>query len=802
MTGNSLHNTGNLEIASSEQDILANKKHKTKRWIIAALILILVIGLVVGALALLNKDTNKPAHFPLVTSGSPLSLEDFLYGKFFANKFNATWVSDKELMYMDAKNNLVLLNIEAYLNSSNNAIKILLHSSDQITSRLSEPILSPDGKYLLVAQTYAQLYRHSKLSHYIVINIENGMRIPITVEDSPILLLAQWAPTGYGLILNYKNNLYYKKDPRSPEIKITNDGEGIYNGVPDWVYEEEVFSSNQAVWFSPDGKRIAFAKFDDRNVSVMLLPYYGEPGSNYSQYPLQNGVKYPKAGTANPLVSLHAVSLEDPTKIISLEAPANLISREPILSAVSWVNNSSVSAIWLNRVQNESFFVAYDTEEPFSSVILSHFEEPKGWLELFVPLKFNKKGTEFIIIISQDQGGNAGGYRHIALFNLTKNAVAKPLTKGKFVVTEILDWNEVDNIIYYEANTEEDPSVKHIYSVSAINGAIKCISCKLKGTRHRSECLYNTATFSKDFSYYAIGCDGPDVPEVLIFSKDGKQSISWEVNEELLEYTASKDMPIIQHLQFNISDGFVAKVTLQLPRKLDMSGGTKYPMLINVYGGPDSYQVTQDFKLNWGSYLASNKSIIYGVIDGRGSGLKGDKYLFSGYRQLGTVEIEDQIFVTKKLQEILPFVDASRTAIWGWSYGGYAAGMALATETEGVFKCGISVAPVTDWALYDTIYTERFMGLPTKEDNLKNYTNAQLLSKYKGLKNKLYYLIHGTYDDNVHFQQSMLWAKVLEQHDIFFRQTTYSDQAHDLGSVRPHLYHSLENFLDECFLDD
>ncbi|KAJ8960911.1 hypothetical protein NQ318_020210 [Aromia moschata] len=161
-------------------------------------------------------------------------------------------------------------------------------------------------------------------------------------------------------------------------------------------------------------------------------------------------------------------------------------------------------------------------------------------------------------------------------------------------------------------------------------------------------------------------------------------------------------------------------------------------------------------------------------------------------------------YYSRLIQQALPYVDAARTAIWGWSYGGYAAGMALATDTDGVFKCGISVAPVTDWALYGNTFDlhRRFMGLPTADDNWSGYLAAQLVTKYEGLRDKEYFLIHGTYDDNVHYQQSMLWSKVLEQNDILFRQQSYPDQDHGLALVRPHLYHSLESFLDECFISD
>ncbi|EZA55971.1 Venom dipeptidyl peptidase [Ooceraea biroi] len=262
---------------------------------------------------------------------------------------------------------------------------------------------------------------------------------------------------------------------------------------------------------------------------------------------------------------------------------------------------------------------------------------------------------------------------------------------------------------------------------------------------------------------------------------------------------AEKSQPIVHRYKIPVTGGFSAQVRLLIPPGADLSGAIKYPMLVYVYGGPDSYQVTEKFNIDWGTYLVTNKSIIYAAIDGRGSGLMGNDMLFAGYRHLGTVEIIDQINVTRHLQNKLPFIDRARTAIWGWSYGGYATGMTLAMDLKGVFKCGMSVAPVTDWALYDSIYTERFMGLPTVADNLQGYEQGQLLNKVDNIKNKMYYLIHGTLDDNVHYQQSLMLAKVLEQKDILFRQQTYTDEDHGIAQSRAHLYHSLENFLDECF---
>ncbi|KAK0086081.1 hypothetical protein PV326_005689, partial [Microctonus aethiopoides] len=322
--------------------------------------------------------------------------------------------------------------------------------------------------------------------------------------------------------------------------------------------------------------------------------------------------------------------------------------------------------------------------------------------------------------------------------------------------------------------------------------------------------------------------------------------IAWEDNDMIAKIVAEKSQPIVKRFSVPVADGFDAQVRLLIPPGADLTGSTKYPMLVYVsvitalisaklfgdkqrskvnhqyqidvdpYGGPDTYQVTEQFNIHWGTYLVTNKNIIYAAIDGRGSGLKGSNMLFAGYRNLGTVEIYDQINVTSTyslfyieecnpelqnhLHENLPYIDKTRTAIWGWSYGGYAAGMSLAMDTKSTFKCGMSVAPVTDWTLYDSIYTERFMGLPTPSDNVGGYEQGQLLNKAANIKSNSYYLIHGTLDDNVHYQQSLLLAKILEENDILFRQQTYTDEDHGILRTRAHLYHSLEKFLDDCLI--
>lgn len=193
-------------------------------------------------------------------------------------------------------------------------------------------------------------------------------------------------------------------------------------------------------------------------------------------------------------------------------------------------------------------------------------------------------------------------------------------------------------------------------------------------------------------------------------------------------------------------------------------------MIVEVYGGPDSVEVTKSFSVGFKDYQVTSEKIIHCRIDGRGSGNKGKDLLFEINNKMGTVEIEDQIAVTKYLQQKYRFIDEKRTGIWGWSYGGYATAMVLSTDTEHVFKCGISVAPVSAWIYYDSIYTERYMGLPTDDDNIINYNATDVNLHIGGLKDHEYLLMHGNADDNVHFQNAMVLTRALVNADVQFEQ--------------------------------
>uniref|UniRef100_U5EWK1 Venom dipeptidyl peptidase 4 n=1 Tax=Corethrella appendiculata TaxID=1370023 RepID=U5EWK1_9DIPT len=788
------------------EELVGSKKSNFKKYLLFGVIAAVIVALVVTAIILVTKKEDSPDAQPS-TDESLINLEDILFGRLQAKRFNGTWISDTQIIYRDLEGGVIL-----YDAAKNQKHSILGIENVELAEGFKFD-LSSDQRYLLVAREYRKIFRHSFLARYDIVDLQDGNKIyPITINgDIALLNLAIWSPTGHSIAFVFRNNVYYKESPMAREIPITTDGsQSIYNGVPDWVNEEEVFSTNTALWFSKDGKYLSYIRFDDTNTPRMKFPVYGLPGIEEFQYPHELLLYYPKTGTKNPEVKLFqvdipaTVTLQTP-KRHEIMPPLSLVNEknDHLITAIGWSSNNQLVSVWKNRIQNHAIIQSCDINNQCLQIFESNLEATGGWLELFTEPIFNKNGTLMTLILSQDQGNDAGGYRHVTVLStLTNQQYA--LTRGKFVVQEIFKWDPETNFIFYSANTETDSQALHIYAVNAARGSKSiCLTCTLKYEKKQT---YFSAQFSKKGNYVIISAAGPHIPQIDLFewnttnnSVQLKHLMVWESNSDLKTYLNYKNLPQIHHHEIKLSHGFTSKVSMMIPPNADLSGKRKYPVLVDVYGGPNSYGVTDSFSLDWGSYFTGNQSIIYVKIDGRGSGLRGDKLLFQIYKRLGTVEIEDQIETMEKLTEQFPYLDKNRTAIWGWSYGGYASALSLAKDDKKVFKCAASVAPVTDWTLYDSIYTERFMRLPTLEDNKVGYENSRLTALGEKFRNRKYMLVHGTLDDNVHYQQSMMLARVLERDDILFKQATYPDEDHGLAGVRPHLYHMLGRFFSNCF---
>uniref|UniRef100_A0A803XRC0 Fibroblast activation protein alpha n=1 Tax=Meleagris gallopavo TaxID=9103 RepID=A0A803XRC0_MELGA len=543
-------------------------------------------------------------------------------------------------------------------------------------------------------------------------------------------------------------------------VQITSNGEEnkIFNGIPDWVYEEEMFGSHSALWWSPNGNFVAYAAFNDTEVPVIEYSFYSE---DTLQYPKTIRIPYPKAGAKNPTVKVFIV---DTTNIEAfgpkeVPVPAVIASSDHYFTWLTWVTDNRVGVQWLKRIQNFSVLAICDFKENSNTWVCpenqQHIEESQtGWAGgFFVSAPYFTSDSSSYYKIFSDKNG----YKHIHYINgSVENAIQ--ITSGEWEAIYI--FRVTNDAIFYSSNEFEGyPGRRNIYKISIGSKPIRklCISCNLRKER----CQYYTARFSERSKYYALICYGmysmgtnikPIILSDLRILEDNQ-----ELQSALQEIILPKEE--INKLEV---DGITLWYKMLIPPQFDRS--KKYPLLIQVYGGPCSQNVKHTFSISWITYLASKEGIIVALVDGRGTAYQGDKILHAVYRKLGVYEVEDQISAVKKFIE-MGFIDEKRIAIWGWSYGGYVTSLALGSGS-GVFKCGIAVAPVSSWEYYASIYTERFMGLPVESDNLEHY-KVRILSFSFALN--LNHISIDKQNNNVHFQNSAQIAKALVNAQVDFQ---------------------------------
>ncbi|XP_026746174.1 venom dipeptidyl peptidase 4-like isoform X1 [Trichoplusia ni] len=814
-----------LEMGTSDQVLVATKRKKTLSYLIGFVAMVVAIAVVVTLVVVLSGNEGGEAspiegpdapttYIPppptqtttaaATTEGdystseapttelppSPLELQDIIDGLYSPPSFNASWASGSKVLFRNVNGDLVQYDVET------DSTMTLVQNSSQIlqaSGRVRQ--LSADGNYVMLAYNIAPVYRYSFLARYAAVNIQSSTPVDILPPEidaeEAFLQNLVWGPSGTALAFVYRNNIYYQESLTAVPRQMTTTGQlnVIYHGIPDWVYEEEVFGSSNAIWFSTDGTKMAYVTFDDSGVRVMRVPHYGVPGSVNYQYTQHHEIRYPKSGTDNPTVSVTLLDLQS-NQPTTYPAPTDL--NQPILKTVRFVNKDTIALMWTNRIQT-ILRVQLCTIGQSTCTLIYQYEEVDGWIDN-IPLFFNEDGTSFITILPQAVDGVR--YKQIVQVSEPSGTqtglwTAQNRINLAHTVLEILTWT-YDDVIWYKATSVEDSAEQHIYSSNA--SGVTCFTCNIR-REDGGECLYNEAEITDSGDWISINCAGPDVPQVFIYNTNGTLVHIWDDSAELSAAVSGRVLPTTIRLAVPTSVGLpAADVHIQAP--VDYQNRTNVPLLVYVYGGPDTALVTKQWSLDWGSSLVSRWGIAIAHIDGRGSGLRGVTNMFALNKKLGTFEIEDQISVTKYLQENFSWLDANRTCIWGWSYGGYAASKALA-EGGNVFRCAAAVAPVVDWRFYDTIYTERYMDLPST--NAEGYAVSSLLTEQvaDALRDKSYFLIHGTADDNVHYQHAMLLSRLLQRRDVYFTQMSYTDEDHGLVGVRPHLYHALEKFLEE-----
>uniref|UniRef100_A0A8C8E4I6 Dipeptidyl-peptidase 4 n=1 Tax=Oryzias sinensis TaxID=183150 RepID=A0A8C8E4I6_9TELE len=586
----------------------------------------------------------------------------------------------------------------------------------------------------------------------------------------------------------WENNVYIKTSPESPSQQVTfSKHNDVYNGIPDWVYEEEMFSSNHALWWSPGGKYVAYAEFNDTEVHTIEYSWYGD-----SQYPSTVLIPYPKAGTPNPVVKLFVVDSENVTKTAEVLAPDPFKTVDHYLATVTWATDNRLAVQWLKRVQNHLILQIYNfSGSSWDPVEVNICVSPSSKFSPSEPV-FAADANSYYLVMSD---GNK--YKHIHQVAEVGAAIVRAfmrpiqrefvLKTNCYVRTSHRDLSAqmYHFLLRYFSSNEKDgrPGGRNVYKLTG--GSKTCLTCTLP-----AHCEYNSASFSHNASFYLLSCNGK-----LTFSGFSDLMVkNLEENNAFRNETSKISMPTVLIFVFLVFLWTDLWYTMLLPPGFDES--KTYPLLIDVYAGPCSQKVDLRYRVGWSTYLASTEKIIVASFDGRGSGYQGDELMHEIYKRLGTYEVEDQITAAREFVK-MGFIDKNRIAIWGWSYGGYVTSMVLGSGS-GVFKCGMAVAPVSKWTYYDSIYTERYMMQPS--ENPKGYANSTVTARAKNFHSVQYLLVHGTADDNVHFQQAAEISEALVDEQVDFEAMWYTDKDHGLsGSANSHVYTHLSHFLKRCF---
>lgn len=1040
-----------------------------------------------------------------------------------------------QLLTTDAHGNIQLIKLPIVLNkpTENSSVPQLFEPEISIVLRNSSMLasvgyngykLSPSKRFLLIWVKWKRHFRHTSSAQYFVYDLKRELVSMLSTRSlhqlatgsagqsaaylhnsyEPIdaaasfmhdrtagkadlysrFQVAEWFSSASGsdsLLLVQNNDIYTMLNIHSdaqhsglPEpTRLTYTGKlgELFNGVPDWLYEEEILGDSPAFELSPSSRTLAFMSFNDSLVDQMPFSVYG---NGEQVIPTTRQIRYPKAGRINPIARVHlidnleksvAAELSAPVRAtaspaqLDLVLPDDLGLRQHYISRLRWLTDDRLALVWLSRQQNESYHIVCSRETQWKCEKNLYLSSPGGWLEPSDQLEPLDQ-HHYLALLPKDEGPDVGSFKHLAKVTIGQPDEYQFLTSGRRELVSIERVNPNSGLVFYTSTLIGEPGQRQVFA-SSLNGTQErpevCLTCAL----YPQECLYNYAKFSPSSAYYIFDCAGPTIPRSELRSLPDKLTDSsetrfegrnqasthldspllwtFEANLELRQrLTFQKAMPISFRLKVPIAaTNYSANVLLYLPPQLGtataltsspnppqalvassmanprqpftvgprapprylhkrdtmangreqprgqargstqgfelaiheyltpdtvadylalLQPGQQYPMVVEVYAGPGSQKVDFSYHLGLGHYMASSRRVVYAMIDGRGSGYEGSKRLFELYHKLGTVEIDDQIQVARYLANNFTFIDPNRVAIWGWSYGGYAAAKALAkssalarqripsasvdqsllslvagnhlrpaiqlnkssaaaasvstniadpvkqnqssdirpslgrpdqaplnesvdqdkhtlalSKATGIFECAASVAPVTNWILYDTAYTERFMSSPYMNErfdnvtagdhaqssldsgrklngdqqlidgsnwhlvnetslfkeasesmrnsysrylmskaNIKSGSQPDMNSRYKdaslwenvaNMDRKRFLLIHGTADDNVHFQQSIMLMRRLIQQNVLFETRLYPDQDHSIANRadKLHLGNTLSKFFSECF---
>ena len=730
-----------------------------------------------------DPETNQGVTF---LRDGEISLEDVVSGRYRARGYYGAFPLPDGVSYATIDGTCLLRHSYATGEVTDTLLDVSRAQGDSIGA-FSAYLFSPDQRYVLLTTDRHDIYRRSYTASHYVYDTQTNTLVPLSdvgPQECPL-----FSPDSRLVGFVREGNLFVKNLGSGEETAITGDGlfNHIINGKPDWVYEEE-FEYNRAFDFSADSRHIAWMRTDESRVRTFHFPWYqgAHPQlTDYALYPGTYEYKYPKAGEMNATVSIHSYDLTT-GKTIDVEVPLDSDGYIPRLQFTT--DPGKLAVVTLNRLQNRCDLYFADPATGACTLALRETNDRYinvayyNSLALALSSAKNKGLNQFTLLSERD------GWQHLYLYDLDGNLV-RQLTSGPFNVTAYYGADDKQRQFYYASN-EESPLEQHIYKVDA--RARKTLLTPGEG--------YHTALFSSDMSHFIHTWSDLTTPTVTTLCDDtGKTLSTVEDNAALRATYDSLRIGWPELFSFTTSEGVSLNGWMVKPA--DFSPDSLYPVLLYQYSGPGDQQVHNSWNngnaygLIWEHRLAQ-KGYIVACVDGRGTGGRGEDFQKCTYLTMGDLESRDQVETAIYLGS-LPYVDADRIAIWGWSFGGFNTIMSM-TEGRPVFNCGVAVAPVTDWRFYDTAYTERYMRTP--QENPSGYDTSPL-HRYEQLHGDLL-IIHGLADDNVHFQNTAELAEQLTQAGIPFEMHTYTNRNHSIygGGTRLHLFRRIERFLDQHLL--
>ncbi|KAF2705241.1 putative dipeptidyl-aminopeptidase B [Pleomassaria siparia CBS 279.74] len=808
-----------VEDGSFPKLVSVDKKARRLLWIVGT---ICVVG---WGLALASfifggdyKHASTRPHDPLATvskgSGKKVTLDSVLNGDWYASKQSVSWIAGPTgqdgllLEKSDDDGYLVVEDIrhQGTAAASGSKITLMKERSFTVGKKFVYPSNvwpSKDFKKVLVISEQQKNWRHSFTGKYWIFDVESQTAEPLDPEHPEgIVQLASWSPQSDAVVFTRLNNMYLRKLNENHVTQITKDGgTELFYGVPDWVYEEEVFQGNSATWWSEGGEYVAFLRTNESTVPTYPVQYFlsrpsgSKPNPGEENYPEVRNIKYPKAGAPNPIVNLQFYDVAK-GQVFDVKIEDDFEDDNRLITEIVWTGNSQqVLVRETNRESDVLKVVLMDVAQRSGKTVRTEDVQALdgGWFEVsqrttFVPADPSKGRAHdgYIDTIIHE------GYDHIGYFTPLDSSKPIVLTQGKWEVVEAPSVVDLENNLVYYISTERSSIERHPYVV------------KLDGTGKRevvekAEPGYYTAHFSTGGGYALLTYEGPGIPWQKIISTPSskeKYEKTIEENKDLAKYAQQHELPTLHYQTIEV-DGFELNVVERRPPHFNEK--KKYPVIFHQYSGPGSQTVDKRFKVDFQSYLASGLGYIVVTVDGRGTGFLGRKLRCITRGHIGVYEAIDQIAAAKMWAK-KKYVDAERMGIWGWSYGGFQTLKTLEMDGGKTFKYGMAVAPVTDWRFYDSIYTERYMHTP--QNNAAGYENTTVTNVTALGQNVRFLLMHGVADDNVHMQNSLTLLDKLdlagvENYDVhFFPDSDHGIYFHNANKI---VYDKLSSWLINAY---